>query len=317
MIEYITIGGTKIARGREKQISVPIARLPTHTQISIPVYVSRSKDPGPVLLVMAGMHGDEINGVETLRRMVIGGLFRPLRGSVICIPVLNIFGFINFSRDVTDGKDVNRSFPGTRSGSLASQVAYYVTHEIIPQINYGVDFHTGGARRNNYPQIRAKLEDLNNMELAKAFSPPFILDSPYRDKSFRKEAQKNNIPVLVFEGGESLRLRKNAIDEGIGGFLRLMKHLDMIDEAPKPTKQPIVIKKSLWLRAKVSGLQHTFFRNGSYIEKDQVVGLVTDPFGEFESKIKSPATGYIIGINNNPVVNRGDPLLHIGVRQDD
>jgi len=313
MKEYITIGGVKIARGRDKQISVSIARLPTHTQIELPIYVSRSKEPGPILLVMAGMHGDEINGVETLRRIIIGKLNKPQKGTVICIPVLNIFGFINFSRDVTEGKDVNRSFPGSKSGSLASQVAHYLTHEILPQINYGLDFHTGGGRINNFPQIRARLNDLNNLELAKAFAPPFILDSPYRDKSFRKEAQKQGIPVLVFEGGESLRLRKSAIDESIAGMRRIMKHLGMIDEAPQPVRDTVVLGKSTWLRARVSGLQHIFLRNGSFVEKEQVVGLISDPFGEFETKIKSPLTGYIIGVNNNPVINKGDPLLHIGI----
>jgi len=314
MEEYIKINGEKIGVGEEKQINVPIARIPTHTQIHIPIYVSRSKKEGPTLLVMAGMHGDEINGVETLRRILVRGLNRPKRGSVISIPILNIFGFINFSREVTDGKDVNRSFPGSTSGSLASQVAHYMTHEILPQINYGLDFHTGGARRNNYPQIRAALSDLNNQELANAFNPPFIINSPYRDKSFRKQAAKEGIPVLVFEGGESLRLRKSAIDEGLYGFLRLMNHLQMIDEAPLASEPPIQIDKTTWVRAKISGLQHTFCRNGSRVSKNEIIGLITDPFGEFEAKIESPVEGYIIGINNNPVINRGDPLIHIGLK---
>jgi len=314
MKEFIKINGEKIGVGEEKQINVPIARLPTHTQIHIPIYVSRSTEDGPTLLVMAGMHGDEINGVETLRRILVRGLNRPKRGSVISIPVLNIFGFINFSREVTDGKDVNRSFPGTTAGSLASQVAHYVTHEILPQINYGLDFHTGGARRNNYPQVRAALSDLNNEELARAYNPPFIINAPYRDKSLRKQAAKEGIPVLVFEGGESLRLRKNAIDEGLNGFLRLMKHLNMIDDAPEAAKAPVRIDKTTWLRAKVSGLQHTYCRNGCPVAKDEVIGLITDPFGEFEAKITSPVDGFIIGINNNPVINRGDPLIHIGLK---
>lgn len=311
--EEIRINGERINPGQEKQINVSIAKLPTHTQIHIPIYVSRSKVDGPTLLVMGGMHGDEINGVEILRRILVKGLNRPKKGSIICIPVLNIFGFINFSREVTSGKDVNRSFPGSRKGSLASQVAYYVTTEILPQIDYCLDFHTGGARRNNYPQIRVKLSDLNNEELARAFNPPIILDSNYRDKSLRKEAAKRGIPVLVYEGGESLRLRKNAIDEGIDGYLRLLKHLEMIDEAPFKDRKSIIIYKSTWVRANISGLQHTYFRSGTQIKKGDVIGLITDPFGEFERKIKSPADGYVIGINNNPVVNRGDPLIHLGL----
>lgn len=307
------INNIEILPGEEKQINANIAKLPTRTPIDIPIIVSRSLEEGPTLLLMAGMHGDEINGVEIVRRIIVHGQHRPLIGSVICIPILNIHGFINFSRQVPDGKDVNRSFPGTQYGSLASQIAYHLRKEILPQIDCGLDFHTGGSRINNYPQIRAMLDNPTNLELAKAFAPRFILHSNFREKSLRKEADKLNKSILVYEGGESQRLRKNAIDQGVNGALRVMKHFGMRKDAPAPDGEPILIKTSTWVRARGAGLYHSFVRTGEFVNQGVKIGLITGPFGEFELPVKSSVNGHVIAVNNNPVVNRGDALLHIGV----
>ena len=313
MIKEMRITEQVILPGEEKQINANIAKLPTRTPIDIPIIVSRSIKEGPTLLLMAGMHGDEINGVEIVRRMIVNKYNRPLIGTVICIPILNIHGFIHFSRQVPDGKDINRSFPGTQHGSLASQVAYNLRKEILPQIDFGLDFHTGGARINNHPQIRAMLDNEINYDLAQAFAPKFIINSTFREKSLRREADKLGKSILVYEGGESLRLRKNAVDEGVFGALRVMKHLGMRAEAPLPNSESILIKKSSWVRAHSAGLYHSFIRPGEAINKGQKVGLITGPYGEFEKPVKSQVTGHVIAVNNNPVVNRGDALLHIGI----
>lgn len=313
-LQEIKIAGITIAPGEEKQIDAQIAKLPSRTSIDIPIIVSRSKKPGPTLLITGGMHGDEINGIEIVRRIISKKFHTPLIGTVICIPILNVYGFINFSRQTSDGgKDMNRCFPGTRNGSLASQLAYRLTQDILPLIDFGIDFHTGGARINNYPQIRAQLDDPKNLELAKAFAPKFMLHSPFREKSFRKEAAKKGKSILVFEGGESLRLRKHAIDEGVNGFLRVMKHLKMRKDAPKPKSELFYIKKTSWVRARSAGIYHSFCHTGEFVEKGTVVGLITGPYGEFEHQMKAPTSGYAIAINNKPVVNRGDALIHIGL----
>lgn len=306
------IADVEIGKGETKKIDVNIAKLPSGTSIDIPIIVYRSKKPGPTLLLLAGMHGDEINGVEIMRRIVREKLYKVDFGAVICIPIMNIYGFINFSRDVPDGKDINRSFPGSKTGSLASQVAYFLMHEVIPHIDYGIDFHTGGARINNSPQVRVKADDEKNLELANAFGTKFIINSPFRDRSLRKEAFKLGKRILVYEGGESLRLRKNAIDEGIEGMLRVMKYLNMREDAPKESRTPILINKSTWVRAKSAGLHYGFHRNGTAIQEKEVLGKVCDPYGTYEVQIKSPITGHIIAINNNPVINRGDALFHVG-----
>jgi predicted deacylase len=293
--------------------NIPTARLPSGTVIEIPIFSYEAKKEGPTLLLMAGMHGDEINGVEIMRRIITKKLYQVDAGRIVLIPIFNVFGFINFSREVPDGKDVNRSFPGTKNGSLASQFAYFMMDEVIPHIDYGIDFHTGGKLINNYPQVRAMLDDEKNEALAKAFAAPLIMNSPFRDKSLRKEAGKLGKSILVYEAGESLKLRKPAIDEGLAGMKRVMKHLGMISEAPAPNKTPIIISKSTWSRASRAGLHYAQARNGSFVKKGEVLGVISDPYGEYERPIKASHDCYVLSVNNNPVVNRGDALFHTGV----
>lgn len=305
--------GIEIKPGEEKQVNITISRLPTRTTIDIPVIINRSKNDGPVLLLMAGMHGDEINGVETIRRIIGNKYNVPDKGTIICVPIINIYGFIHFSRQVPDGKDINRSFPGNKTGSLAGQIADFLTKDLIPLIDFGLDFHTGGARINNYPQIRAELSRPMNVELAKAFSAPYTINSKFREKSFRKEGDKQNKSILVYEGGESLRLRKHAIDEGINGALRVMKYLGMREDAPEQEREVVVLSKSSWVRASNSGLYHCYVRPGETVAKGQKIGVIASPFTDYESVIKAKSKGEVIAVNNNPVVNKGDALIHIGV----
>lgn len=299
--------------GEFKEFKINIARLPSHTQIDTPIYVYRGLEDGPTLALMAGMHGDEINGMEIVRRILDTNLNRVSRGTVLCMPVINLYGFLNYSREVPDGKDINRSFPGSRMGSLASRVAFHVTHDVIPAIDYGIDFHTGGARRTNYPQVRCMMSDEKNVELAAAFNAPFTIDSPFRPNSLRQTAAKKGKNIIVYEGGESVRFDQHAIEEGIEGTLRLMKHLNMISHAPQPKQENKIVWSSTWIRAKNAGLFQPTVKSGDLIHKGQQVGTITDPFGEFKETIKSATMGYCVGLNNNPVVNAGDALLHLGL----
>lgn len=312
-MKKFVIAGQEIEPGEFKEVDINIARLPSHTQIDTPIYISRSEQDGPVLALTAGMHGDEINGMEIVRRILDEGLHKVKRGTVVCMPITNVYGFLNFSREVPDGKDVNRSFPGSKSGSLASRVAYNLTHQIIPVIDYGIDFHTGGAMRTNYPQVRAMLNNKRNQELAEAFCAPFTIDSPFRPNSLRKEASKKGKNFIVYEAGESLRFDQAGIEKGIAGTLRLMKHLNMIDEAPIPKEQNRIIWSSSWLRAKYAGLFQPTIQCGQLIHKGDFIGIITDPFGEFKERVKAPVTAYVIGLNNIPVVNAGDALMHLGM----
>jgi len=266
-------------------------------------------------LLLAGMHGDEINGIEIVRRLITRDDIRnPLCGSIIAIPVINTISFLSGSRDLPDGRDLNRCFPGTRNGSLGGRIAYDLMNEIIPQIDFGVDFHTGGAKINNYPQLRCVFTSKTNLELAKQFSPTLILNSPFRDNTLRKEAAKHKKSILVFEGGESSRFDYISINAGINGCLRLMKAQKMI-KTEVPNNPAVFLKKTTWVRAKSSGIFHTSKVNGAHILKGDIIGMICDPYGEHEEKLIASHDGYIVGINNQPVVNQGDALMHIGIEE--
>lgn len=312
-MKKVIIANQDIQPGEFREININIARLPSHTVIDTPIYVYRGAEEGPVLALIAGMHGDELNGMEIVRRILDRGLHKVKRGTVVCMPVINVYGFLNYSREVPDGKDVNRSFPGRRTGSLASRVAYYLMHDVVPFIDVGLDFHTGGAMRSNYPQVRAVLRHKTNTELAAAFSAPFTIDAPFRPNSLRREAARKGKRIIVFEGGESLRFDTHAIEEGISGTLRLMKYLNMIDTAPEPAEPNRVIWSTSWIRAKHAGLFQPNIQGGQLVHRGEWVGTITDPFGEFKEEVKATQTGYVIGLNNGPVINAGDALIHLGM----
>ena len=306
------INGTTIGLGENARVNLNVYYLPTGAKMEIPVYVFRSKKKGPSVLFMAGMHGDETNGIEIMRNLLKEKYFEKLeRGSVVAIPITNVVSFLNRSRELPDGRDLNRCFPGTRAGSLGSRIAYDLTKKILPIIDMGVDFHTGGAEINNYPQARCFFENEKSVELAKSFGAPFILNSPYREKSLRKEASSKGKPILVYEAGESNRFSTLGITEGINGCLRLMKSLKMLDAAA-PKSQSITLNGSKWMRAKISGLFRTTKKFGTFVEKDQVIGTVSSPYADLEKQLIAPTDGFLIGINNKPVVNEGDALIHIG-----
>ncbi|MCC9136721.1 succinylglutamate desuccinylase/aspartoacylase family protein [Pontibacter silvestris] len=311
MPETIVINGKSIDRGEKVLTKLVISKLPSGTVIEIPVYVFRSVHDGPVVLLMAGMHGDEVNGTEIIRRMLSKKMLYPLKGTIIAVPVLNIYGFLNFSREMPDGKDVNRSFPGNREGSLASRMAYRFMKEVVPYVDFGIDFHTGGASRANYPQIRCLTDSMRNEELARAFAAPFIMNSPYRQGSLRKEASKLGKAILVYETGESLRFDEKGINIGIEGTCRLLHHLGMMANYTPAAEETVLCLKDVWVRAKNAGLWRTFVKIGELVKKNQHIGSITDPYGEMEVRLTAPATGYVVGINNMPVVNQGDALLHI------
>lgn len=312
-MQDFNINGQIIKPGESKQVILNSYELHTKTNIEIPVFVFRSSKPGPCILFCAGMHGEETNGIEIIRKIITREELKKLNcGSIIAIPVINSVSFLFGSRDLPDGRDLNRCFPGNKNGSLGSRIAYDMMRQIIPLVDFGVDFHTGGAKINNSPQIRCVFEFEDNVKLAEKFSAPIIIDSGYREGTFRKEAAKKNKPILVYEGGESMRFDYRAINEGVNGCLRLMKSFGMID-LEIPNNPAVKIKKDTWIRASVSGLFHMNAMNGAYVSQDDLLGVICNPFGEIEHKVLATNDGYIVGINNQPVVNQGDALIHLGI----
>ena len=310
----LALNGLRIRPGEHVLTRLVISRLPSGTVIDVPVHIIRAQEPGPVLLLMAGMHGDEVNGIETIRRLIRHDLLQPTRGTIIAIPILNIYGFLNFSREVPDGKDVNRSFPGHPRGSLASRVAHRFMREIMPLVDYGIDFHTGGAARANVPQVRCVLgADPRTDALAAAFAAPFTLHARLRTGSLRATAHALGKPIIVYETGESLRFDEAGIEEAIAGTLRVLHHLGMGPAGPAPARPNIVCRRHRWLRARYAGLFRAHVALGDFVEEGQIFGSIADPYGEQAVSLEATASGYVVGLNYMPVINQGDALLHLAM----
>lgn len=315
VLEPLNINGQIIEPGESTVVGINVGTLPSGTRIYINIFVYRSSKPGPVLLVLGGVHGDEINGIEIVRKALDAQMFHNLRrGTVIAIPLLNVYGFINFSRDVPDGKDVNRSFPGNMRGSLASRVARVVSKRVMPLVDLALDFHTGGASRYNYPQVRCTRNSAKGLQLAKQFGAPFILKKALIRRSLRKVAQEMQVPMIVYEGGEALRLDGYAITKGMEGLRRVMVVQRMISgEAADKRKLPaIIIEKTSWLRASHSGIFTWSRSSGALVSKGEALGMITDPYGSQKVPVFAHRNGYIIGHNNAPVISMGDALFNIG-----
>lgn len=307
--------GQEILPGKKYDLHLDIASLHTRTPIVIPVIVERAKEDGPVVLIMAGLHGDEINGVEIVRRFIKKGLNKPHHGTIICMPVFNIFGFLNLKREMPDGRDLNRSFPGSKNGSLAAQFAYQFMNKIAPFVDIIIDFHTGSAQRSNFSQVRVDFNDQASIEYAKIFNPPFILNSANIPKTIRNEVTDLKKMMLLFEGGKTNSVDQTVVHEGIQGIKNIIQHLGMRSYKIEINKGrvPVLLSKSKWMRASYSGMFHSAVENGAAITKGDVIGAITDPYGKFEHRVRATNTGYVICLNESPVVYKGDAIFHIGM----
>lgn len=310
----LVINGYTIKPGQRLTVDLPVTKLYTHTPIAIPIHVISGKKPGPRVFVCAAIHGDEINGVEIIRRLLKLSVLKRLRGTLITIPVVNAHGFLQHTRYLPDGRDLNRSFPGSERGSLAARLAHLFIEEIVKQCTHGIDLHTGAAHRTNLPQIRAYLDDPETLRLAQAFEVPVLLNSNIRDGSLREAAVELNIPLLLYEAGEALRFDELSIRAGVRGIVNVLKALDMLPTGKKKSvaKKPFIARTNNWVRASASGIFVSRLRLGSMVQKNATLGVISDPFGENETAVTSPYEGIVIGRTNLPLVNEGDALMHIG-----
>ncbi|RME35785.1 MAG: succinylglutamate desuccinylase [Gammaproteobacteria bacterium] len=279
----------------------------------MPVQVVRGRRPGPCLFVSAALHGDEINGVEIIRRLLNVNALRRLRGSLIAVPVVNVYGFIGHSRYLPDRRDLNRSFPGSERGSMAARLANLFLTEIVAKADYGIDLHTAAIHRDNLPQVRANLNDAGTERLASAFHAPVIINSGLVDGSLRQAASRLGVPVLVYEAGEALRFDELAIRAGVRGILSVMRELAMLPpgRVRKHVVEPFVARASGWLRAPQSGILRAVTHLGARVERGQLLGVVSDPFGEVEEPVQARYDGIVIGRTNLPLVNEGEALFHV------
>ncbi|SHE99233.1 hypothetical protein SAMN02745148_01537 [Modicisalibacter ilicicola DSM 19980] len=308
------LAGVRVAPGSRTQIDVPVAKLYTHAPLHIPVEVVHGRQSGPVLLVCSAIHGDEINGVEIVRRLLRSSAIRRLRGTLIAVPIVNVFGFVQHTRYLPDRRDLNRCFPGLEAGSLGSRVAALFREQIVDLASHIIDLHTGAIHRTNLPQIRAQLSpDSETSMMADAFGAPVILNAELREGSLRAYAQSRGVPVLTYEAGEALRFDEWSIAPGVRGILRVMRKLGML--APSRRRSaPMsaeIANGSSWARATGDGILRPRVRLGARVAKGQLLGVVADPFGNAEGEVIANADGIIIGMSNLPLVNEGEALFHV------
>lgn len=309
----LTIGGVTINPGERQIIDVPVAPMYTHDDLSISVQVVRGKRPGPTLFVSGAIHGDEINGVEIIRRVLQHRSLKNISGTLIAIPIVNVHGFLNHTRYLPDGRDLNRSFPGSAKGSLTGRVAHTFIKEIVSKCTHGIDLHTGSRHRSNFPQIRADLDDPEAYRMTESFGVPLAIDAKIRDGSLRECAGDAGIPVILYEAGEALRFEEVYIRAGVKGVINVMRRIEMLprSRSKKTVAPPIVSDQTSWLRAPESGVLRTFVPLGGKVETGQVIAMVADPLGTTETPMLAPTTGMVIGRTNLPLVYEGDATFHI------
>lgn len=308
-----SIGGVTIAPGDRATVELEAPDLYTHTAVTLPVQVIHGRGPGPVLFLCAALHGDEVNGVEIIRRVLHERTLGRLRGTLIAVPVVNIYGFINKTRYLPDRRDLNRSFPGSETGSMAARMARLFLNEIVSKCSHGIDLHTGAIHRENLPQVRALMDDPETERMARGFGLPVILNTGYVAGSLREAVEKMGITAIVYEAGEALRFDEVAIRAGVEGVMSVMRAIGMLPRTKRsrPAADPLVALTSTWVRAPQGGILRSMKPLGAQVNKNDLLGVVSDPFGENEQPVLASFAGIIIGRATIPLVNEGEALFHI------
>ena len=310
----LLLAGSKIKPGQQATIQVPVARLYTHTDLRMPVHVIHGSKDGPQLFVCAAIHGDEIIGTEIIRRLLKLKKIKKLKGTLIAVPVVNVYGFLQQSRYSPDRRDLNRFFPGSEKGSLTSQLAGIFVDKIVANSTHGIDLHAGSNHRTNLPQIRANTKDPDTLRMAEAFRVPVIINANVREGTLRQTLAERGISYLLYEAGEALRFDDVAIRAGIRGILSVMETIGMLRRTSSNKKkviEPLIADATTWVRAPTSGILHMNVPLGAKVGKNKKIGVIADPFGTREAEIESPVSGMVIGRLNLPLVNQGDAVIHI------
>lgn len=319
-MDVLRIGEFDILPGEQRKIELPVAKLYTDANVSLPVHIIRAKKPGPTIFVSAAVHGDELNGIEIIRRLIHQNKFKITRGTVIAVPMVNVYGVVNQSRYMPDRRDLNRCFPGSAKGSLAGRVAHIFLNEIVKHCDYGIDLHTGAIHRSNLPQIRADMSDADTKELAEVFGVPVVLNSNLVDGSLRESAVKNNTKILLYEAGEALRFDEFSIRAGMKGILNVLQHLGMTRKASSSKKKrliPFIANGSQWVRANASGIVHNIVNLGDQITKGQILAEIGSPYGAIFDSVKATRSGILIGKQNIPLVQEGEAMFHVAYFSED
>lgn len=307
----LTIADRIVQPGSEISFDLRVARVPSGTWMSLPVTVMHGALDGPKIWLSAGVHGDELNGIEVIRRVRAAVSPDTLRGTIVAVPVVNVFGFINQSRYLPDRRDLNRSFPGSQRGSLASRLASLFMKTIVEPCELGIDLHTGSDRRDNLPQVRGDLRDPETRRLAIAFGAPIMMHSRLRDGSLREAATRRGARVLLYEGGEAHRFSDDAIEVGTAGVMRTLAAMRMVTEVPAAPSPSLESYRSGWVRARRGGIVRLEVELGQHVSRGEPLATIADPLGDAPVRLRAAFDGYIIALSRSPVASQGDAVIHI------
>lgn len=311
-MKKIVIGGVEIEKGSNVSISIELPNL-YNTPTQLPIRVIRGKRDGATVFISAAVHGDELNGIEIIRRFGKLNILKNLKGTIILVPIVNVYGVMTLSRYLPDRRDLNRCFPGSERGSLASRIARIFFDEIVSKCDFGMDLHTGAIHRSNLPQIRTNIDNEFTLTMAKKFEAPVILHSELRDGSLRAEGDEAGVPILLYEAGEALRFDETSIRIGVKGIVNVLREMNML---PKKTtanhkKVPIIARSSQWVRAVESGILRTVKALGDTVVKNEVLAYIDETYGDDTFEIKAQFDGIIIGKVEIPLIQEGDAVFHI------
>lgn len=304
--------GTKIPPGESRDVTLAVSESYSSMTVQIPIHICRGVDPGPVVFVTAALHGDEINGTGAIRQLIQDDDFRPKRGAVILVPVLNILAFDRHSRYLPDRRDLNRYFPGSLSGSLASRMARTIFDEIVSRSDFGIDLHTAAIRRTNYPNIRADLSDPAVDRLAHAFGCELIIDNKGPRGAFRREACRAGCPTIVMEGGEVWKVEPAIVESTVRGIRNVLIDLDMLDGHAESPSYQVILRKSKWIRSERGGFLQFHVKPGDVVKQDQPLATNTTLLGHEQNFLYSPFDAVVIGMTTLPSVSPGEPVCHLG-----
>ncbi|SEM71684.1 hypothetical protein SAMN04488012_10610 [Palleronia salina] len=311
--EPFRIGDTEVAPGTSRTVDLPVSRLSDHTPVTMSVHVVHGRRPGPTLFVSAAVHGDEVIGVEIARRLLRQPQLGSLAGTLLVVPIVNTFGFLNNSRYMPDRRDLNRSFPGFETGSLAARLAHLFMTEVVARSDFGIDLHSAAIHRTNMPQIRVSASSDETLARAEAFGAPVIVRAKLREGSLRAAARAEGCDILLYEAGEALRFDEFAARVGASGILRVMHRMGMIGSKGLGRRRApsLACASSHWLRAPAGGLLRMFKEVGEGVEPGTLLAVVSDPFGEHEIEIEADTAAIVLGRATMPVVNEGDAVYHL------
>jgi predicted deacylase len=307
------IAGSRVEPGCTEDLRLKVSERYTGEDVVLPVRVQHAPEAGPAVLVTAAVHGDELNGFGVVHQLMHGEPIALLRGTLVLVPVVNIFGFESQVRYMSDRRDLNRCFPGTVGGSLASRVANTVFQKIIRKCQVGIDLHAAATPRMNFPNVRGDQRKGMIRQVSRAFGCELILNSQGPEGSLRRAATDAGCATITVEAGEPNKIEPAVLDIGVRGVLNVLRSLDMLDgEIIAPPYQTRV-DRAMWVRAESGGILRFHVAPGEVVEEGQAIATNLSVFGDHQNTLMSPADGIVLGMTTLPSVQPGEPVCHLAI----